>query len=268
MSTDSASPATARISTVKGLALLKSPQEGGTKKEYDDFLEKIENHLLVAWVGGPDIGEMLRNNVELKLPPPASLTDDQKKDDFHLLVWQTRVKKYVERTDILEQNKTALYSLIMANVSTITRGKVKAKDGYPTAAAKTDPLWLLNTLEDIMVNFEDEKKEVLALDDQVKRIVALKQGDSSNEDFVKLATKELKIYEKRGSVYLWGKSSNERLSKEIDEENQTHKTANGGKSMTDPELKIVRVRLQKVIQEELMSSVILQRADTKRYATL
>jgi hypothetical protein len=38
--------------------------------------------------------------------------------------------------------------------------------------------------------------------------------------------------------------------------------------MTDHELKIVRVRLQKVIQEELMSSVILQRADTKRYATL
>ena len=69
--------------------------------------------------------------------------------------------------------------------------------GYRTAAAGTNPLWLLNTLEDIMVNFEDEKKAALALDDQVERIVALKQGDSSNEDFVKLATKELKIYTKK-----------------------------------------------------------------------
>ncbi len=38
--------------------------------------------------------------------------------------------------------------------------------------------------------------------------------------------------------------------------------------MTDSELKIVRFRLQKVIQEELMSLVILKRADKKRYANL
>ena len=49
-----------------------------------------------------------RNNEELKILAPASLTDDQKKDDFHSLVWQARVKKYVDRVDILEANKIAL----------------------------------------------------------------------------------------------------------------------------------------------------------------
>ncbi len=101
--------------------------------------------------------------------------------------------------DILEANKTALYSLIMGNISTITRGKVKAKEGYPKAAVGTDPLWLLGALEDIMVNFEDVQKEALALDDQVERIVALKQGDSSNEDFVKLATKEIRFTRNEGA---------------------------------------------------------------------
>ena len=168
----------------------------------------------------------------------------------------------------MEQNKTALYSLLLANVSTITLGKVKAKDGFSTAAATTDPLWLLTTLEDVMVNFEDEKKAVLALDDQVERIVTLKQGDSSNEDFVKLATKEMTIYAKRGTVYLWSKAYNDRLSKEIQAENQNHKNATSGTSLTDPELKIVRVRLQKVIQEEIMSLIILKKADKKRYANL
>ncbi len=51
---------------------------------------------------------MLKNNEDLKIPVPASLTDDQKKDDFHLLVWKTRVKKFVDRVDILEANKIAL----------------------------------------------------------------------------------------------------------------------------------------------------------------
>ena len=110
MSNESASPAMARMANVKGLVILKSPQEGGTKKEYDDFLDKLENHLLIAWTGGQDIGALLRNNQELKIPPPVSLTEDQKKDDFHLLVWKTRVKKFVDRADLLERNKTSLYS--------------------------------------------------------------------------------------------------------------------------------------------------------------
>ena len=78
----------------------------------------------------------------------------------------------------------------------------------------------------------------------------------------------MKIYAKRGTVYLWSKESDERLRTEIDEENQTNKDANGGKSLTDAEKTIVRARLQKVIQEEIMSLVILKRADKKRYANL
>ena len=35
----------ARAATVRDLNTLKSPKEGGTKKEYEDFLEKIRNHV-------------------------------------------------------------------------------------------------------------------------------------------------------------------------------------------------------------------------------
>ena len=57
MSAANTSPATARVvSKVEGLVTLKSPEEQGTKKQYDDFLETIENHLLQGWIGGRDIG--------------------------------------------------------------------------------------------------------------------------------------------------------------------------------------------------------------------
>ena len=47
-----------------------------------------------------------------------------------------------------------------------------------------------------MLNFEEVKPKVLAIDDQMERIMNLKQKDSSNEDFVKTVAKELKVYEK------------------------------------------------------------------------
>ncbi len=134
MSAANTSPATARVvSKVEGLVTLKSPEEEGTKKQYDDFLETIENHLLQGWIGGRDIGIMLKNNKALKIPEPTDLTDEQKKFEWQHVVWKTNIKKYVERVEIYEANKDSLYSLIMRNISTITREKVKAKEEYPTA---------------------------------------------------------------------------------------------------------------------------------------
>ena len=36
----------ARAATVRNLKVLKMPQKGGTKKEYEDFLDKIHNHVV------------------------------------------------------------------------------------------------------------------------------------------------------------------------------------------------------------------------------
>ena len=37
-----------RAAVVRNLKILKAPEEGGTKKEFDDFLEKIQNHLTIS----------------------------------------------------------------------------------------------------------------------------------------------------------------------------------------------------------------------------
>ena len=126
-------------SKVEGLVTLKSPEEQGTKHQYEVFLEKIENHLIQEWVGGQDIGTMLKDNKALVIPEPKDLTAEQEKFKWQQVVWKTKIKKYVERVETYESNKASLYSLIMGNISTITRGKVKAKEGYPIATETNDP---------------------------------------------------------------------------------------------------------------------------------
>ena len=87
-----------------------------------------------------------------------------------------------------------MYALILDAVSKIIKSKLSNKAGYTKANENNDALWLLETLEDIMVNFEEVKPKILAIDDQMKRIMRLKQGESTtNEDFLKTTMKELKI---------------------------------------------------------------------------
>ena len=48
--------------------------------------------------------------------------------------------------------------------------------GYQSAKDKANLKWLLNALDKIMVRFEEVKPKILSLDDQMERIMKLKQG--------------------------------------------------------------------------------------------
>ena len=49
-----------RTAEVPQLKVLKAPEEGGTKKEYEDFLEKIINHVTITWSHGKDIAGVIK----------------------------------------------------------------------------------------------------------------------------------------------------------------------------------------------------------------
>lgn len=58
-------------------------------------------------------------------------------------------------------------------------------------------MWLINQLRDIMSNFEENRHPILAVDDQNKRIVRMKQKDcNSNKEFVKAMMREMKQLER------------------------------------------------------------------------
>ena len=111
----------------------------------------------------------------------------------------------------MENNKSALFTLVNDSITKILKAKLKSKAGYVKAEESSNVEWLFEALEDVMVNFEDVKPKVLAMDDQLERIMKLRQGSTSNEDFIKLIQKELKLFEKHGGSFLWGKTQEEQL---------------------------------------------------------
>ena len=82
----------------------------------------------------------------------------------------------------------------MDGVSNIIELKLKSKTGYSKADGVNDSVWLLETLEDSIIKFEDVKPKTLANDEQIERIMKLKHGKSTNEDFLKQVQKDMKVY--------------------------------------------------------------------------
>ena len=54
-----------RVAAVKNLKVLKILEEGGTKKDYKEFLERIHSHIIVQWNLGADIGHVIKNKMIL-----------------------------------------------------------------------------------------------------------------------------------------------------------------------------------------------------------
>ena len=106
------------------LAPLKSREEGGTKKEYEDFLEKLDNHVSVNWDFGSDVVYVIKNNEEPKFKELVDLSEENEKVKWKVMLWEQQVNRYGHRVTTLVHNLEALYSLIFEKLTKIMKAKV------------------------------------------------------------------------------------------------------------------------------------------------
>ena len=110
------------------------------------------------------------------------------------MVDKFNVQSFCDRESQLKRNKHALFALLMDGDSKIIRANLKNKSEFTKSEIDGDVLWLIAALDDIMLNFEKNIPNILALDDQNERIAKLRQKENmENEVFIKLIQKELKV---------------------------------------------------------------------------
>ena len=169
MTGESTNTAGTRAQGLIVLKTLKSPEEGGTKKEYEDFLEKIDSHVSINWEFGQDIAYAIRNNELPTFKEPVDLNDTDKQSQWKVRLWNQTVDRYGRQIVTLDDNMGALFSLLHDNLSKLMKSKVRAKKGYAKAEEEKDTLLLLQILEDVTLNFEENKPKLVAVDDQMER---------------------------------------------------------------------------------------------------
>ena len=66
-----------RAAIVRNFKTLKSPEEEGTKKEYEYLLEKVQNHFTFSWEFGKDTGQLLKHMKDPTIRVPTDITSSE-----------------------------------------------------------------------------------------------------------------------------------------------------------------------------------------------
>ena len=70
---------------------LKSPKETGTKKEFEDFIEIVDNHVTINWILDK-IHHMCWKNNELPIyEEPKDSTDEEEEVKWKVHLWNKKV---------------------------------------------------------------------------------------------------------------------------------------------------------------------------------
>lgn len=245
-----------RPTTVRDLKVLKAPDEGGTKKEYDDFLTAIRRHVEAAWAYGSDISHVMKHKVDPDLGKPGEWDNDNKSRSAEM-EWKMMSNLYYGRKSALIENKKALYSLLLGNVSKLARSKVISTYGYADADESKDPLWVIETLDDIISQFDKIRDPILAIAAQCNRTLNHMQSPTDScEDYITALDREARIYKKHGGDFLWCHVQKKAIASSITD------------SMPD-EVKKETIRVKtKFWEGKTLSRIAISNADKRRFGPL
>lgn len=162
---------------------------------------EIINYVGINFKNGADTQQAIESgsvpNILIPSDPASGATLTEKR------IWEKQVDQYVKRMDQLGTNITALYSLVWGQCTDAMQAKVKAANGFASAAADRDGLELLKLLKDISFNFESQKKLHHAIHDTKRRFFLLSMGKTqSPTEYLEHFTTAVEMMEHVGASVL------------------------------------------------------------------
>ncbi|CAJ1945688.1 unnamed protein product [Cylindrotheca closterium] len=149
-----------RLTTVKGLKQLKAPKEDGTEQDLEDFLTSLTDKVIIRWADGGDVGYVLEENAEPEIKEPYPMTAAEEADARKVKAYDRLMDKYEDRKDAFRANTVAMFQLVMSNVTTTMRNKIKSTDGHLAASKNKDMVWLMSTIDNIVSGYEEGMTEI------------------------------------------------------------------------------------------------------------
>ena len=78
---------------------------------------------------------------------PKELTKTEKESKMKMNMWEMRVKKYIDREQVLTENANKLYSIVIGQCTPPLRSTIKGDAEYGKKSSDFDNLWLKKRLK-------------------------------------------------------------------------------------------------------------------------
>ena len=159
---------TPEINAVLGI-ITKRLEQGVT---FDKLQDVLKNYFLNDLIKSEDIVEIITDlkgpvtNVDTK-HIPDDLTKKEEESKIKMTMWEIRVKRYINREEILIENTNKLYGIVIGQCTPALRATIKGDAEYEKMSSYFDTLWLLKKINKTTTGVDMKANPDLTLHDRI-----------------------------------------------------------------------------------------------------
>ena len=140
--------------------------EHTNKQQFLKTVGVLEEHINKTFTYPQDIASICKSFSLTTLTPPPNLTKTEYENDMaKKMIWETTMKTYMKRVDMMESNLRGVYAIVWGQCSQMMQSKLESLDNYETKSTSCDCIWLLKEIQGITHRFEGTRKVFDSLDD-------------------------------------------------------------------------------------------------------
>jgi hypothetical protein len=161
--------------------------ENTDKQQFLKTVGVLEEHINKTFTYPQDLASICRSFQITPLTQPANLTNKEYEEDMgKRLMWQTAMKTYMKRVDLLESNTRAIYAIVWGQCSPMMQSKIESLDDFDAKSIACDCVWLLKEIQGITHQFEGTRNVFISLHDAWSNYYSYRQAtDQTLHEYLK-----------------------------------------------------------------------------------
>jgi hypothetical protein len=239
--------------------VFQSHGENADKQQFMKTVGILEEHINKTFTYPQDIASVCKSFKMVPLVQPPNLSkDDYDKDMGKKMIWETQMKLYMKRVDLMESNTRAIYAVVWGQCSPMMRSKLESLDNYETSSDNCDCIWLLKEIQGITYRFKGTRNVFISLDDAWSGYYNYRQGPSQSlHEYLKEVQGLVQVLEHYGAALGGDGPYQDSVKDQVTKESPSGLTAEE-----------YRKRAIAAAKKKSTAIAFLKRADRKRYGGL
>jgi hypothetical protein len=116
------------------------------------------------------------------------------------MMWETSMKTYMKRKDLLESSTRAIYAIVWGQCSPMMQSKLESLDDFNLKSTECDCVWLLKEFQGITHRFEGTRNIFISLDNAWGNYYAYRQGNQTLHEYLKAFQALVQVLEHYGAA--------------------------------------------------------------------
>jgi hypothetical protein len=151
--------------------------ENTDKQQFLKTVGVLEGHVNKTFTYPQDVASVCKSFEIVELVHPTNLSKEEYEGDMgKKIIWETSMKTYMKRVDLLESNTRAIYAIVWGQYSPMMQLKVDSLDAFESKSSTCDGIWLLREIQGITHRCEGTRHVCISLDDAWSNNYGCRQG--------------------------------------------------------------------------------------------